>query len=130
MRIGQADAVAVVDRVVDVESMVAVIELDAVLGIHPVIAACGIADFIGMHLPVIAYVVERLDIDERLELRRGDPAGEGEHAAEVVGRMQAIFLVRALETFPDCNFKCPEPMRTGGVQVIPVAQFLRCLVAD
>ena len=66
VRIGQADAVAVVDRVVDVESMVAVIELDAVLGIHPVIAACGIADFIGMHLPVIAFRLCRAFQQRRL----------------------------------------------------------------
>ena len=108
MRIGNSDPVAVVDRVVYVESMVAVIELDAVLGVHPVIASCGIADFIGMHLSVVAYVVKRFDIDKRLESRRGDPVGEGEHTAEVVGRMQAIFFVRALKTFADSNFKCPE----------------------
>ena len=130
VRIGQADAMTVVDRIVYIEGMVAIIELDAVLGVHPVVAACGITDFIGTHLPVVAYVVKRLFIYERFESRRGDPVGEGEHAAEVVGRMQAIFLVCALKAFPDCNFKCPEPMRTGGVQVIPVAQFLRCLVAD
>ena len=96
VRIGQADAMTVVDRIVYIEGMVAIIELDAVLGVHPVVAACGITDFIGTHLPVVAYVVKRLYIYERFESRRGDPVGEGEHAAEVVGRMQAIFLVCAL----------------------------------
>ena len=95
---------AVVDRVIYVEGVVAVIKLHAVSGIYPVIAAGGIADFIGTHLPVVTYIVKRLDINERFESRRGDPVGEGEHAAEVVGRMQAIFLIRALKTFPDCYF--------------------------
>ena len=58
---------AVVDRVVYVESMVAVVELDVIFGIHPVIAASRIADFVGTHLPVVAYVVKRLYINERFE---------------------------------------------------------------
>ena len=40
VRIGQADAMTVVDRIVYIEGMVAIIELEAVLGVHPVGAAC------------------------------------------------------------------------------------------
>ena len=38
-----------------------------IFGIHPVIAASRIADFVGTHLPVVAYVVKRLYINERFE---------------------------------------------------------------